>query len=186
MIASRNLLWVFPLILLVTGPAWKPFVVAFLSPPEGFSPAPATERTTGGFSMTGVTVTRSAKGAPEAIFSAEKVESGRWNENDYSMKQVDALLFDQGKLKAHVISGEGYYDVNQKILTLIDDVSITVQDEYELTTQALRYLLPYKIVKTGADILFESRDIKIQGTGMRYNFATGDYRVGGRVRFDIE
>jgi LPS export ABC transporter protein LptC len=184
--ASRNFLWIFPLIFLVTGPAWKPFVVAFLLPPESFSPAQTTERTTGGFSMTGVTVTRSAKGAPESILSAEKVESGRWDENDYSMKQVDAQLFDQGKLRAHVISGEGYYDVSQKILTLIDDVSVTVQDEYELTTQALRYLLPYKIVKTGADILFESRDMRIQGKGMRYNLATGDYRVGGRVRFDIE
>jgi LPS export ABC transporter protein LptC len=184
--ASRNFLWIFPLILFVTGPVWKPFVVAFLSPPKGFSPAQTIERATGGFSMTGVTVTRSAKGAPESILSAEKVESGRWDENDYSMEQVDALLFEQGKLKAHVISGEGYYDVSQKILTLIDDVSVTVQDEYELTTQALRYLLPYKIVKTGADILFESRNMRIQGTGMRYNFATGDYRVGGRVHFDIE
>lgn len=136
--------------------------------------------------MTGVTVTRSAKGSPESILSAEEVKSGRWDENDYSMKQLDALLFDQGKLKAHVISGEGYYDVSQKILTLIDDVSVTVQDEYELTTQALRYLLSYKIVKTGADILFESKDMRIQGTGMRYDFVTGDYRVGGRVRFDIE
>jgi len=136
--------------------------------------------------MTGVTVTRSENGAPESILSAEKVESGRWDENDYSMKQVDALLFDQGIVKAHVISSEGYYNVSQKILTLIDDVSVTVLDEYELTTQALRYLLPYKVVKTGADILFESRDTRIQGTGMRYNFATGDYRVGGRVHFDIE
>ena len=136
--------------------------------------------------MSGVTVTRSKNGVHEAILSAQKVESGRWDKNDYSMKQIDALLFDEGRLKAHVIGGEGYYTVNQKVLTLVDDVSVSMQDNYELKTQALRYLIPFKIVKTGADILFEGRDAKVQGTGMRYNFATGDYRVGGRVRFDIE
>ncbi|MBC8317383.1 MAG: LPS export ABC transporter periplasmic protein LptC [Desulfobulbaceae bacterium] len=135
--------------------------------------------------MNGVTVTRSADGAPEAILSAERIKSGRWDENDYWFEAVDALLFEEGKLQAHVVSGEGYYDVSQEIVTLVEDVSVAVQNEYELSTQALRYLMPYKIMKTGADIIFKSQDITVQGTGMRYNFATGDYRVGGRVTFDL-
>lgn len=135
--------------------------------------------------MNGVTVTRSVYGVPEAILSADKLASGRWDEKDYWLEKVDALLFEKGELQAHVLSGEGYYDVSQKILTLVDDVSVLVLDEYELSTQALRYLMSYKIVKTGADILFKNQDMTVQGTGMRYNLATGDYRVGGRVVFDI-
>ena len=135
--------------------------------------------------MTGVTMTRSVDGRPEAILSADTVKSGRWDENDYSLENIDALLFDQGKVQAHVFGGEGYYDVSEKILTLVEGASVLVGDKYELRTDALRYLLPYKTLKTGLDILFTSQDIIIEGTGMRYNFETGDYRIGGRVIVDI-
>ena len=185
MTVSRNILWLAPLLLLVVSPIWLPSIVRFLAPPEHISSARSEESSTGGFSMTGVTVTRSVEGSPEAILSAARVESGRWDHNDYSMQDVDALFFEKGTLKAHVLGGEGYYDVTQRILTLVDDVSIVVDNKYELKTQALRYLLPYKTIKTAVEILFESPEMVIQGTGMQYNIATGDYRVGGRVQFDI-
>jgi LPS export ABC transporter protein LptC len=178
------MLWGVPLFLLVSSPFWRPGLVDFLTPRYGFSPVSEDDRAAGGYSMSGVTMTRSVDGRPEAILSADTVKSGRWDGDDYYMEEIDALLFDEGEIKAHVISGEGYYDVNEKILTLVDNVSVMVGDTYELRTEALRYLLPYKTLKTGMDIFFKSQDIIIEGTGMRYNFETGDYRVGGRVKFD--
>ena len=131
-------------------------------------------------------MTRSIDGRPEAILKADKVESGRWDENDYWMEKVDALLFEKGEIQAHIMGGEGYYDVSQKILTLVENVSVVVGDQYELRSEALRYLIPYKTLKTGLEIFFRSQDIMIEGTGMWYNFQTGDYKVGGRVKFDMK
>ena len=185
MASLRNLLWGVPLIMLLTSPLWKPVLIDFLTPRYGFSPVYQEERDQGGFRMKGVQMTRSVNGQPEAILNADKVESGRWGENDYWFEQVDAVLFDKGQLQAHVMGGEGYYDDSRKILTLIEDVSVLVGDTYELRSEALRYLIPYKTVKTGMDIFFKSHDVVIKGTGMWYNFETGDYQVGGRVKFDM-
>lgn len=186
MASLRNMLWGVPLILLLTSPLWRPGFIDFLTPRYGFSPVFEDDRAVGGFTMTGVTLTRSVNGHPEAILSAAKVKSGRWDQNDYWMEKIDALFFDKGEVQAHVMSGEGYYDVSQKILTLVEGASVMFGDKYELRTEALRYLLSYKTLKTGMDIFFRSQDIIIKGTGMWYNFDTGDYKVGGRVKFDMK
>lgn len=157
--------------------------VKFLSPHGRHTSKSNISTVEESFTLTGVELTRSENGETEMILQADQVKSGGMY--DFYFKKIDMLLFDKGEESSHIVGGEGAYDTVSQIFTLVEDVSVYVRDEYELRTDALRYILPYKTLKTAADIVFKSKDATIRGGGMRYNLTTGDYRVGGRVVSDL-
>ncbi|MBU0910674.1 MAG: LPS export ABC transporter periplasmic protein LptC, partial [Proteobacteria bacterium] len=138
------------------------------------------------FVLTDVRLSRYENGQADLVLNAAKVQSGRRGMDSFMMQKVDALLFDKGKESAHITGGEGFYDGDKQILTLVDDASVVVKNSYDLRADVLRYLISYKTVKTAAEIFFKSRDFTVRGTGMSYNLENGAYRVGGRVVCDVK
>lgn len=182
---SRNILWLLPLFLLVTSPLWKPSVVDFLAPRGDFDVESVMPVTARSFVMTEVRMDRWLHGEPDMLLAASRVQSGRWDDNDFFLIDIDVRLFADGAEKAHIAGGEGMYEAVQEILTLVDDVTVEVEDEYVLSTDALRYLVKYKTMKTAAGILFETEGAVVRGGNMRYNLESGAYRVGGGVVCDL-
>ncbi|MBU4263421.1 MAG: LPS export ABC transporter periplasmic protein LptC [Proteobacteria bacterium] len=183
---SRNLLWIVPLALLLTSPAWKPGLEEFLSPLGNLKVKPGNSVPDKSFTLTDVQLSRYENGQVDLVLNAAKVRSGRRGMDSLLLSKVDALLFDKGRERAHITGGEGFYDADKRILTLVEDVVVIAKNRYELRADTLRYLIPYKTIKTAAQIFFKSKDITVRGTGMSYNLDSGAYRVGGRVVCDVK
>ena len=183
---SRNLLWMVPLALLLTSPAWKPGVEEFLSPHGNLKVKPGNAVLDKSFALTDVQLNRYENGQMDLALNAAKLWSGRRGMDSLFLSKVDALLFDKGRERAHITGGEGFYDGDKQILTLVEDVVVIAKNRYELRADALRYLIPYKTIKTAVEIFFASEDITVRGTGMSYNLENGAYRVGGRVVSDVK
>lgn len=180
----RNLLWLIPLALLLTSPLWKgPFVRLLM--PHGEESAPVTTPRERTVALTGVELNRYENGKQEMLLAAERVESGRDGLNLLSLAGVDLRLFVEGEPRAHITCGEGSFDTVRRLITLVEDVTVTTSDELELRTDALRYFLNKKTMKTATPVLFQSPRVTLRGIGMMYHFGSGDYRVGGRVVGDM-
>jgi len=182
----RNFLWVVPLALLATSPFWKPALEEFLAPHGTLKVKTGDLVPDKSFVLTDVQLSRYENGKADLELHASKVESGRRGMDSFHLQNIDVLLFAEGKEKAHITGGEGFYDGDKQILTLVEDAAVVARNQYELRSDALRYLITYKTVKTAADIFFTSKDITVRGTGMSYNLESGAYRVGGRVVCDVK
>ena len=185
---TRNLLWIIPLFLLLTSPVWKGQFARFLMPggDRRIEAASATTTRDRSVSLSEVTLSRFDNGLLEMLLTAERVQSERSGMNLLYLEGVDLLLFGQGEKKAHITGGEGSYDTTHNIITMVEDVAVKTSDNLELSTDALRYLITYKTMKTASEIFFTSRRATVRGTGMMYDFESGEYRVGGRVIGDMK
>jgi LPS export ABC transporter protein LptC len=181
----RNLLWIIPLTLLVTSPVWKPGVEEFLSPHGHLKVKTGEPVQDNSFILTDVQLSRYENGQADLVLSAARVQSGRRGKDSFHLQNVDATLYAKGRERAHITGGEGFYDDDKQILTLVENAAVVAKNKYELRADALRYLIPYKTVKTAAGIFFKSKDTTVRGTGMSYNLESGAYRVGGRVVCDV-
>ncbi len=137
------------------------------------------------FSMTGVRLVRSDNGQKEMVLNAAMVDSGSGNLENFYFSSVAIELFDKGESGAQIMGGEGHYDAGKQIMTLVDNVTVFAGEKYELRSDVLRYLMPYKTLKTAADVFFQTKDAVVRGSSMSYNLDTGRYRVGGRVICDL-
>lgn len=135
--------------------------------------------------MIGVRLVRSENGQKEMVLNAAEVDSGLGNMENFYFTGVDIELFDKGESRAHILGGEGHYDAGKQIMTLVDNVTVFAVGKYELRSDVLRYLMPYKTLKTAADVFFQTKGAVVQGGSMSYNLTTGRYRVGERVICDF-
>ncbi len=182
---SRNFLWLVPLFLLITSSLWKPVVVRFLVPRGHQTNVKASGPQSTSFSMDGVRLVRSEDGQKQMVMKATRVDSDKGNMENFYFSSVDIKLFEKGASSAHIIGGEGHFDAGKQIMTLVDNVTVFAGDEYELRSDVLRYLMPYKTLKTAADVFFLTKSAIVRGGSMSYNLETGRYRVGGRVVCDL-
>lgn len=183
---SRNLLWGIPLVLLLSSPLWKPALESFLSPHGHLKIKKGESVEDKSFDLTDIQLTRYENGQLDLVLNAGKVQSGQSGMDVLQLVDVNALLMAKGRERAHISGGEGFYDGEKRILTLVDDVKVIVENKYELQADALRYLIDYKTVKTATDIFFKSRDFSVRGSGMSYNLESGAYRVGGRLACKVK
>ncbi|MBI5559388.1 MAG: LPS export ABC transporter periplasmic protein LptC [Deltaproteobacteria bacterium] len=182
----RNLLWLLPLLALAATPLWKPLVTEFLAPHDFLKVTASDAAPDKSILLTGVQLMRYENGLPSMRLDSDRVRSGRAGMDTFLLQGVDVLLFDKGKEQAHIAGGEGFYDVEKGILTLADEVVVGISNRFELRAEALRYLIPYKTLKTATPVSFTSKNGSVSGVGMRYNLDSGEYRVGGPVVCDVQ
>ncbi len=177
-----------PLFLLLTSPVWKGQFARFLIPRDdlNMNAAPAAEALDRSISLNGVQLSRYDSGQREMLLTVDRVKSERSGMDLLYLEALDLLLFEQGQEKAHIVAGEGLFDTAHNIITFVEDVAVETTDKLELRTDALRYLISYKTLKTASDIFFNSRRTTVRGTGMMYRLESGEYRVGGRVVGDMK
>jgi len=183
MINGRNLLWLVPLVLLVTFPLWKHPVSSFLSPRGGFDNKSRTATPVKGynFSMTGVQILQSEENIETARIRAALARSTN-TPNVYVLEQVDADLLDDNGGITQVLAETGSFDVDNKRLELSDNVVINNRVEnYTMKTDLLYYDGNDRTVHCPGKSVLQGNGIAITGTSLHHDMNTGAYTIGGRV-----
>lgn len=186
MSGARNILWLLPLLLAMSWPAWGGLLVEFLTPRGSFETATASESRGKTFTMEEVLFKQFSQGIEDWRIVTSRLSSRPGSEDLMQMEAVDAQLFEDGRGKFHIVSRNGAYDMKKQLLTLSDQVRVESTEGYTITSSLLRYDDRQKEITTEEKVIITTDDMVIKGTGLRYNMETGAYRVGGRVDFQVK
>ncbi|MBU0730052.1 MAG: LPS export ABC transporter periplasmic protein LptC [Proteobacteria bacterium] len=184
MSGPRNLLWILPLILVAASPIWWPLAGSFLKPRGDFTSKtnmlPPPPRT---FTLEGVNYIQTTGGKEELRLITRKI-STLADETQLAMEEVRATLYNTAGDPLEIDGGVAFYDTSKQILTMLDNVQVAGRDGYEVRTDALRYMVKDRTIKSAELVELEGKNIKVKGQGLFYDLDTGAFRVGGRVFFD--
>ena len=186
MSGARNILWILPLLLALTGPLWWEGAARFLSPHSDFTmEGHGTQQKASTFSMDDVHFVQHRAGEKEWRILVDKLYTVG-DESHLRLEKVDAVLFERNKGKFHILSKDGAYDTKKKILGLNGNVRvINVAEGYEISSPSLTYLDASRRIKTSSKVKVLSKNMAVRGKGLDYDMKTGDYRLGGRVDFSV-
>lgn len=180
---ARNLLWLMPLVLLLSHPLWQERAAAFLRPRGGYDAAAvqAWSQERRDFVMDDVVLHFSAHGEQTWTVRAAQAHTAE-TDREIEMTEVNAVYGKQGDDPVTVTSRRGRYHMDEKHLTLIDDVVLVkpVQHE-ELHTELLHYYDLTKKLVSPADVRIKGPNFNLRGGQMEYDVATKAYDFGGRV-----
>jgi len=186
MIKRRNYIWLVPLTLIVTFPAWRIPVAAFLTPRISYEKEPTGTGKSQNFSMENVSILQNKNGMVTAEIRAEKAFTTKVP-NEYTLERVDADLYNAEGEPTRVVARRGTYDGTDMQLTLREDVVITKESENQrLYTELLHYDDKKQVVSCPDKTRIEGKDIVISGTGLDHDIARGTYELGGRVLCTIK
>lgn len=188
MLRPRNLLWLLPLLLLLTSPLWQPAFTDFLRPRGGHAvPNPALDD--GGqeqrFVMDAIAITMSSGGRVEWDITAAQAYTGK-SDKEISLVGVDATYSGARQEKTRITSARGRYDINESHLTLIDQVVIDKPlSRQKLLTDLLEYSNSRKTVICPAKVELQGPDFRIRAGRLEYDLARNGYDFSQRVRVEL-
>ena len=183
---SRNLLWIAPLIVLLTVPLWKPFAVDFLRPErqktETALESPRSAPNSGGSAMTGVTFQQSKNDTPEWMLTAARLNTTE-NNPIMHLDDVQANFFGRpGELEeTHIKSNRASYNTVTSRITLQGEVLIRDVNGHSMQTESMEYIQADKKIQTTAPVTIQGSNISVRGNRLLYDTATGNYRLEGNV-----
>lgn len=183
----RNLLWIVPLIGLITFPLWQPVAAKLLRPPTSAGKKADTV-------LSASSMTRTAE-MLEVDFIQSKEGSKEWQikagrmfsldgEKDVRLEDIEALFFgDPGNDAAQtkISSRLARYDADKQHLKLQDQVVINDDRGYEIQTELLHYLGKEKKIKSGSKVQITGSNIAVSGETLMYDIVSGNYRLEGNV-----
>ena len=183
----RNLLWIIPLIGLITFPLWQPVAAKLLRPPQK---AGQQEESI----ISGTRGTRTAE-MLEVDFIQSKAGSKEWQikagrmysldgEKNVKLENIEALFFgDPGNDAAQtkISSRLARYDADKQHLKLQDQVVISDDRGYEIQTELLHYLGKEKKIKSGSKVQITGSNIAVSGESLMYDIVSGNYHLEGNV-----
>jgi LPS export ABC transporter protein LptC len=183
--SSRNLLWLLPLLLLLTSPLWKPSLTDFLKPRGGFT-APSVgldEREQGQrFIMEKIAITMSSGGKLEWVINAHEAFT-RENDKDIGMAGVDATYSGGDQEKTRITSDKGRYNITDGHLILSKNVVINKPlSRQQLHTDLLHYYNHRKTVVCPDNVELLGPDFKIRAGRLEYDLVSHGYDFSNRVR----
>jgi len=183
----RNLLWIVPLIGLVTFPFWQPVAAKLLRPPSGAEKKTDTmlsaSRLTRTAEMLEVDFIQNRAGGKEWQIKAGRVYSLD-GEKVVKLEDIEAFFFgDAGSDAAQtkISSRRARYDADKQLLNLRDKVVINDDRGYEIQTESLHYLGKEKKIKSGSKVLITGSNISVSGENLMYDIESGNYRLEGNV-----
>lgn len=184
----RNLLWLLPLLLLLSSPLWQPALKTFLRP-RGSDAVPATILDEGQqaqrFVMNAIAITMSSGGHVEWDITADQAFTGD-NDKEISLVGVNATYSGDRQEKTKIASDRGRYDVGASHLTLIDRVVIDKPlSRQKLLTDLLEYSSRDKTVVCPDKVELQGPDFRIKAGRMVYNLTHNAYDFSNRVRVEL-
>jgi LPS export ABC transporter protein LptC len=187
MTARRNLLWLIPLIFLITFPLWSVPVGNFLTPRGGFDPDINKEGTDHhNFSMQTVTILQNQQGKNTAIIRAEKARTNPEDLDIVVLESVDADVFDDDGRITKITSQSGQYNLAGKNLTLTKDVVLNkIEDQQMLYTDLLVYNSDKRNVNCPGRTRLVSPSAEIIGGSFDYDIPSKTYLLDKRVKCQI-
>lgn len=180
----RNLLWIVPLVALLTMPLWKPLAVGILSPPyeETGTPSLSLTKTLSTSEMNGVQFEQNKNGIREWLLTASRLYSTE-NDSDMQLEDVKGVFYGPagGKEKTRIRSQKARYNANTRQITLQGKVVIQDDKGYEIQTDSLEYIAAEKKIRTASAVNIRGSNIDVRGNKLLYDTATGNYRLEGNV-----
>jgi len=180
---SRNLLWLVPLLLFITSPAWQPPMASFLKPRGSgdIKVEPNQDQQTRVFKMDSLVITMSTMGEVEWVINAKQAFTGK-NDKEIKMTGVDAVHFGKNKEKILIKSDRGIYLVNKRHLTLIDNVVVSKPSEKQVMySNLLHYYDLNKMVISPGKVKITAPDFTITAGRMDYDIASDGYDLSDHV-----
>lgn len=178
---QRNLLWLIPCLAVLATPLWRPAVARFLtSRQQGTEAADASKAARKDFAMTGVTLRQRKAGEEELRLTAASLRSDEKQEI-LSLDEVRARVR-SSKGPTDISGRTGEYDTKQEVLAMSGDVRVALPDGYELRAESLRYLAKPREMETDSAVELAGDRVRVSGTSLWYAFASGDFKVGKRVK----
>ncbi len=181
-IKRRNFIWLIPLALITTFPAWRIPVGKFLTPRSEHDYSVAkTSGDAQNFNLETVKILQSKNGKITAEIHAKKAFTTE-TPDEYALAEVDAVLYNNEGEPTNVEAKRGVFNGTSQQLTLMDDVVIIkVSEEQRLYTDLLHYDDETRRVHCPGETHIKGQDIDITGTGLKYDIERGFYELGGRV-----
>ena len=184
---KRNSIWILPLLVILTAPFWWIKAGDLLKPRIGeasLRPAAAPGGQIQTFVMERVVLTQSRTGGDKFTVKAAHVRSGIHAEV-LEMEEIEARLTGPDGRLTVLTGGEAHYDTNRQIITVLDQVRVRTPNGQLMKTEALRYLVRFRMVKTAEDVWLGDKKIQVSGGNLLYDLIDGNFRVGGRVSVDF-
>lgn len=180
---NRNILWLTPLLLILTYPLWSIPVGHFLTPRGGFDPevkkGPSKEHN---FNMEYVKITQNQEGKDTALISAEKARTGE-TPNIFLMEQVIADIYDQDGSITKITADSGKYDNRSQLLTLTDNVVVNrTSDKQFLYSDLLHYNSKDRTVHSPGATRLLAEKASIDGGSLHYDISSQTYEIADGVR----
>lgn len=180
----RNLLWLIPMVLLLSSPLWKPPLTAFLTPRGDFDASAAGPLNDGQeerFVMDAIKITMFNWGREEWVVNAQRAFSGN-TDREIGMEEVDALHTGDDQGRTHITSARGMYNLDESHLILIDDVVIIKPAErQEMYTDLLHYYNNRKLVVCPGEVELRGPEFTIRAGRLDYDMLNESYDFSGRV-----
>jgi len=180
----RNLLWLIPLLLFLTSPIWEPKAASFLRPRGTFEAVIKRDKAqeiSQNFIMDSLTITMSTMGRVDWIINAKRAFSGK-TDRDIGMTGVDALYTAKDNTKTHITSDRGTYIIDQRHLSLIDNVILRKPSQnHELFTDLLHYYDATKMAVSPGKVEIKAPNFSIQAGRMDYDLSSDAYDLSDRV-----
>ncbi len=181
----RNLLWAIPLLLLVFAPLWWHAAGDFLSPHSDLAANRAeTEKRVQVFVMDDVLLKQHNKGVEEWNIRSKHVSSADSGAT-LLLDGVIADLFRDGAVLFHIVSKAGRYEQKKQQLGLAGKVRVEHKKGAVLHTRQLYYLDKVARITTKSPVRMVGDGMKVQGKGFDYDLNSGTYKIGGRVKVDV-
>lgn len=184
----RNLLWLLPLLFLMTSPVWHPLVSAFLTPRGGYNPKlaqPQEESPMENFILDRVAITMTSQGVEEWQIDAERAFTGT-QEHGIDMEEVLAMYIGKKREPINIESRKGTYRVDTRLLILTDHVKVSKPTKNQvLLTDRLEYDDTTKKLVSPGKVYIQAPKMKIDAGHMNYDFATEGFDFSERVKVNL-
>ncbi len=179
----RNLLWLFPLLLLVGSPLWLPPFSRFIKPPGGYDEVAArvAAEQTRHFVLDSIIISLATGGRKTWSILADRAFTGR-TDRDIGMENITADYVSESGEKTIITSRKGTYRVDKRHMTLTEDVVIRKPEKrQEMYTEILHYYDADKMVISPVDVMIRGENFTIFGGRLDYDLSTDAYEIGNHV-----
>lgn len=174
----RNIIWIIPLLSIITFPFWSIPVGNFLAPRTSIDPAPKKQQAdTHDFNMEKVNILQHQDGRKTAVIRASKAHTGK-DPNLIIMELVIADIFDEKGNVTNIIANTGQYNSTSKLLTLTGDVVVhkTLDNQF-LYTDLLYYDSEQRTISCPGKTRLEGENVAIDGGSLDYDIKSQSYII---------
>ena len=182
----RNLLWLLPLLAVLSWSVWSKPVVRFLTPPGSldFLASDQVKKKVGSaetFSLEQVLFTQLTNGARDWQIKTNRLYTAE-NPDKMQLETVEAGVFEGSAQKFHITGNQGEYDNKKKVLVLEKNVRVESAEGYIVQSDHLRYNDLNRKITTKSPVHIIADGMDVRGKGLVYDVKQGTYDVGGRVK----
>ena len=183
----RNLVWLIPVLMIVTFPVWQLPIASFLAPRglEESDVTPGTEKEHD-FVMQKVLITQNQAGEKTAEIRARQAFTSD-EPDEFVLVEIDSDLFDDQGDMVNIKADSGIYNTQTKHLILNKNVIVSRDSQkQQLFTDLLHYFDDKRIIDSPVPTRMIAEGAEITGSSLRYDIVTGQFLVGGRVHTTLQ